>query len=78
MQIIINESTIHIDDIAGTKPIFAKKGKEVIGMVVFEDESWILRTGKNVGYSGFWSDLKDLIENTPEYTFHVSLKTNEI
>ena len=67
MRKIILESeslyTIPLGEVNQHAPIFAKKDDKLIGMVVKENDGWIVRIGGSAGASGHHETLRKCIES---------------
>lgn len=64
--------TIPFSKVTDDEPIFVKNTEgSLIGMIVKEDKGWIIRTGYDTGYSGYWKTLEQLIENNPSLEFFI-------
>ena len=76
-QVIINKcssETIELNDVKEGTPIFVKLEGELIGMVVKENDGWIVRVGGDCGAYGYRATRQDLLEDGShniDYTFHV-------
>ena len=76
-QIIINESKekeIRLSEISEHDPIFAKnKEGKLCGMIVYEDEGWILKIGGSYGATGYHKTRQDCLQSCliHGYTFFV-------
>jgi hypothetical protein len=75
-KIIIRENdteSISFDQIDQSRPIFAKKGSTLCGMLVKDSKGWILRTGSDHGANGFHDTLRECIASCIPYgyTFYV-------
>lgn len=61
-RVVFEETdTINLDEIKTNQPVFAEKGDSLIGMVVLENEGYILRIGGNLGAYGYSNTLKECI-----------------
>ncbi len=60
---------IFIDDIDRDEPIFAKQHGKFAGMLIKENDRWILRTGGEFGATGYHDTIRDCIESCLEYNF---------
>lgn len=74
-QIILvrdTEDKILLSEIHRNTPIFAKKDGVLCGMVVNEDNGWIVRIGGSTGATGHHETLEKCLNFCPYgYTFHV-------
>jgi hypothetical protein len=57
------EPEILLDNLDESTPIFAKREGKLAGMVVKQDQEWILRTGGNLGANGYHSSRKACLED---------------
>lgn len=53
--------TIPFGDVNQSRPIFAKKHGELAGMIVKDDDGWILRIGGTAGATGYSKTLRECI-----------------
>lgn len=72
-QIITGSNFIPFESVDRGRPVFAMRDGNLRGMVVHEDDGWILRTGGENGADGFHRTLLECITSCTEYgyTFHV-------
>ena len=61
--------TIPFSDINQGNPIFAKKDGELRGMVVKEEDGWILRLGGSSGSTGHHNTLRKCLEIDMQYDY---------
>jgi len=63
-KIIFKKSTdtINFDEVTQNMPIFAWRDGKLSGMIVHEEDGWILRTGGDKGSSGYHKTLRNCIE----------------
>ena len=68
-----DEETVVLDRVPESKPIFMKKEGKFVGMLVKEEEGWIIRVGSTSGYSGHHSSRLNCMKDTEDngYTFHI-------
>lgn len=71
IKIILNENQneVNFSDIDDRYPVFAKRDGKLVGMMVKEDEGWILRTGKNLGANGHHNTLRECMESCIKYNY---------
>ena len=55
--------TILLDDVDERTPIFAKKEGELRGMIVKENDRWILKLGGSRGATGWHTTLRECLES---------------
>ncbi len=69
----IPTDTIHLKDVGDDKPIFAKRYDKLVGMVVKDEEGWILRLGGETGATGYHERRARCIDSgiAYGYTFYV-------
>ena len=75
-QVIISESEENIElyDVGENTPIFVKNEKgKFIGMLVKEEQGWIIKIGGDGGWSGYWGSRKDCLRHSIKdgYTFYI-------
>lgn len=76
-QVIIrkqNEKEIDFDNVHESVPIFAKRDGRLKGLVVREDQGWIVRTGASFGAYGHHDSLYECLERGNKlynYTFFI-------
>ncbi len=70
---IPKQERVTLDSIDRHEPIFAKRDGKLAGMVVKEDEGWILRIGGSIGSYGHHTELEDCLETSLQfgYTYFV-------
>ncbi len=69
----IPTDTIHLKDVGEDKPIFAKRDGKLVGMVIKDEEGWILRLGGDGGTTGCHNTRVRCMDrgNAYGYTFYV-------
>ena len=71
-------STIPFSVVDEQEPIFAKRNDKLVGMVVQEDDGWILRLGGKKGADGhhatLWKCLKSCLTYGNEFFIESSVK----
>mgnify|MGYP001176774201 CR=1 FL=1 len=67
------EIEIDISEIDECEPIFAKQDGKLRGMIIKEDEGWILKIGPESGATGHYKSRQACIESCLEYdyTFYI-------
>ena len=74
-EIILEESnnTIKFEDVNRENPIFIKKDGKLVGMVILENNGWIIKVGGAIQLSRYHDDLHSCLRQGVEsgFTFHV-------
>ena len=61
--------TIPFGEVGHHQPIFAKKNGKLAGMVVKDDDGWILRMGGESGATGYSKTLRECIVGGHVYDY---------
>lgn len=61
--------TIPFSKVNQSNPIFAKQNGELRGLVVQEDDRWILRLGGSRGATGYHPSLRECLERASDCDF---------
>ena len=63
-KVILNHlfTSVFLNDIAESTPIFVKKDEKLIGMVVHEPPGWIVRIGGTGDANGYFEYRRELME----------------
>lgn len=64
-----SSSIVHPGEIPIDIPVFAKRNGVLRGMIVREEEGWILRIGGTGGASGHHSTLEECIKSCLQYEY---------
>lgn len=71
-KIILDENRdcdIKFSDVDERFPVFAKRDGKLSGMIVKENEGWILRIGHCTGANGHHDTLKGCVESCLKYDY---------
>ena len=74
-QIILEETNkeISLNNVSENTPIFAKREGKLMGLLILEEDGWILNKGGAIGAYGHRSTRKKVIAAGKKYgyTFHI-------
>ena len=67
------KDTVRFSDLDATAPIFAEMDGILRGMLVLEDDGWILRLGGKSGADGHHSNLWDCLKSCESFGYEFSV-----
>ncbi len=66
---------VFLKDISEYMAIFAKQNGKLVGMIINEDEGWILRKGDGSGCSGHFDSRLNCLESASKYKYSFYIET---
>ena len=63
------DGTVNLSIVTEGTPIFAKDDDKLIGMIVKDDNGWVLRIGGSSGATGYHKTLKECIVSCLRYDY---------
>jgi len=64
-----NKNTIDLWRVDTSRPIFAKKGGKLVGMLLRESDGWVVRYGDGRGVTGHYSTKKECLASTTDFSY---------